>query len=62
MNLLGKEPAMKKVIRSTMLDLVQAVQDSTRTDAEAVAVIVSLINSGRVVLTGSFAGVRLVTG
>jgi len=61
MNLVVEEPAMKKVIRSTMLDLVQAVQDSTRTDAEVVAVIVSLINSGRVVLTGSFAGVRLVT-
>ena len=42
-----------------MLALVQAVQDSACSDDEVVAIIAHLINSGRVVLTGTFAGRRI---
>jgi hypothetical protein len=45
--------------RTTLLDLVQAVQDHCSYDAEVVAVITHLVNSGRVVLRGTFAGRRI---
>ena len=45
--------------RTTLLDLVQTVQDHCRSDAEVVAVITHLVNSGRVVLRGNFAGRRI---
>jgi len=43
----------------TLLELVQAVQDHARSDAEVVAVITHLVNSGRVVLSGNFARRRI---
>ena len=43
----------------TLLDLVRTIQDVARSDAEVVAVITYLVNSGRVVLSGNFAGMRL---
>ena len=43
----------------TLLELVQTVQDTCRTDTEVVAVVVHLINTGRVVLRGNFAGCRI---
>jgi len=43
----------------TLLELVQSVQDTCRSDAEVVAVITHMVNTGRVVLTGSFAGKRI---
>ena len=46
----------RKVTRSTMLALVQAVQDAARSDDEVVAIIAHLISTRRVVLTGTFAG------
>ena len=42
--------------RMTLLELVQAIQDHTRSDNEVVAVVAYLINSGRVTLRGIFAG------
>jgi hypothetical protein len=42
----------------TLLDLVTAVAMSARTDAEVVATVVYLVNSGRVRLCGNFKGAR----
>jgi malonyl CoA-acyl carrier protein transacylase len=41
---------------STLLQLVQEVQKRVRNDAEVVRIVRWLVNSGAVVLTGSFAG------
>jgi hypothetical protein len=49
----------KRTHRTTLLELVQAVQDACATDAEVVAVIAHMVNSGRVVLGGTFAGARI---
>jgi hypothetical protein len=43
--------------RCTLLDLVRRVQDTGLGDAEVVATIARLIESGRVVLYGTIAGV-----
>jgi hypothetical protein len=40
----------------TMLDLVNAVADHSRSDEEVIATVVYLVNSGAVRLCGSFAG------
>ena len=45
--------------RTTLLELVQTIQDTCGSDAEVVAVITHLVNTGRVVLRGSFAGERI---
>jgi hypothetical protein len=51
---------MKKTrIQTTLLDLIQRVQDYARNDDEVVAVITHMINAGRVVLAGNFAGQRI---
>lgn len=42
-------------IQTTLLDLVIAVQDVSRTDDEVVSVITRMMQSGRVVLRGIFA-------
>jgi hypothetical protein len=42
----------------TMLDLVAAIGRYARSDAEVVAVVVHLVNSGRVRLCGNFKGAR----
>lgn len=44
---------------TTLLQLVQTVQEETESDEEAVEVISHLLASGRVVLCGIFAGVPL---
>ena len=46
----------------TLLDLVTAVAKSARTDAEIVATVVYLVNSGRVRLCGNFKGARFDLG
>ena len=46
----------------TMLDLVQAVSRYLRTDAEVVATVTALVNSGRFRLSGNFKGVRFDDG
>jgi hypothetical protein len=45
-----------KTISTTLLDLVQVVSEYARTDAEVVATVAALINSGKVRLCGNFAG------
>jgi hypothetical protein len=47
------------VLRSTLLELVEAVSDYAQTDTEIVATVVYLVNSGRVQLCGNFRGARL---
>jgi hypothetical protein len=47
--------------RTTLLELVQAVQDSCRSDTEVVAVITHLINTRRVIFCGTFAGAQIAT-
>ena len=42
----------------TLLDLVNAVAEHTRTEAELIATVVYLVNSGRVRLCGNFKGAR----
>lgn len=42
--------------KATMLDLVNAITEHARSDAEIVATVVYLINSGAVRLCGSFEG------
>jgi hypothetical protein len=46
------------VLRSTLLELVEAVSDYAETDTETVATVVHLVNSGRVQLCGHFRGAR----
>jgi len=45
-------------MESTLLELVQTVSDYAETDAEIVATVVYLENSGRVHLCGNFRGAR----
>jgi hypothetical protein len=44
---------------STLLALVQSLQDVADSEDDVVETAASLVNSGRVVLTGNFAGCRL---
>ena len=56
----GKEDTtMKTPRRSTLLDLVQAVTAYATSDAEIVATVAYLINTGQVRLCGIFAGARI---
>ena len=43
---------------TTLLDLVKAVGEHARTEAELVATVVYMVNSGRARLCGSFRGAR----
>jgi hypothetical protein len=43
---------------ATLLDLVTAVSDVSRTEAEVIATVVHLVNSGKVTLCGNFRGAR----
>ena len=45
--------------KTTLLNLVQTVSDYARSDAEVVATVVYLINSGKVRLCGNFAGAKI---
>ena len=42
----------------TLLDLVDAVADHARSDAEVIATVVYMVNSGAVRLCGNFRGAR----
>ena len=46
----------------TLLDLVNAVSAHTRTEAELIATVAYLVNSGRVRLCGTFKGARFDLG
>ena len=43
---------------TTMLDLINAVSDHARTEAEVIATVVYMVNSGTVRLCGTFKGAR----
>jgi len=43
----------------TLLDLVNAISQQARSEAEVIATVVSLVNSGRVRLCGTFKGARI---
>ena len=49
-------------VQTTLLELVRAVSDSAATDAEVVATVVHLVNSGIVQLCGTFRGARFDLG
>jgi hypothetical protein len=49
-------------LRRTLLDLVRAVSDSAANDAEVIATVVHLVNSGVVQLCGNFRGARFDLG
>ncbi len=48
-----------RIIRTTLLELVQRIQDCARSDDEVVAVVTYLVNTRRVRLAGNFAGRRI---
>jgi hypothetical protein len=50
---------MKTQKQTTLLDLVQAVNQFAKSDKEVVATVTYLINSGRVRLCGNFAGAKI---
>lgn len=50
---------MSTVKHTTLLDLIQTVSACARSDAEVVATVASLVNSGTVRLCGTFAGARI---
>jgi hypothetical protein len=45
--------------KSTLLDLIQTVSEFATTDDEILATVTHLINSGQVLLGGTFAGARI---
>jgi hypothetical protein len=51
--------ARKTPTRSTLLDLVYSVSVFAKTEAEVVAAVAHLVNSGRVKLCGNFAGAKI---
>ena len=50
---------MTPPVTCTLLDLVQAASNLIEDEQEVVAVVVSLVNSGRVRLCGNFAGAKI---
>jgi len=50
---------MATIIKTTLLDLVQVVSDFSSSDAEIVATVAYLVNSGKVLLCGNFAGAKI---
>jgi len=55
-------PERSTPVRATLLDLVFAVQEYANSDEEVVQVISHMLESGRVVLCGNFAGRKLEIG
>jgi hypothetical protein len=51
--------ARKTKTQSTLLDLVYSVSLFAKTEAEVVATVAHLVNSGRVQLCGNFAGAKI---
>ena len=50
---------MKTQNKTTLLELVQTVNQFANNDSETVAIIAHMINSGRVQLCGTFAGAKI---
>jgi hypothetical protein len=53
---------MATITKTTLLDLVQVVGDFSASDAETVATVAYLVNSGKVLLCGNFAGAKIDLG
>ena len=49
-------------IEITLLDLVTTITDITETESEVLATVTQLVNSGKVVLRGNFAGQVIPVG
>jgi hypothetical protein len=49
---------VRMAIRTTLLELVEAVTEFADTEAEVVATVVHMVNSGEVELCGTFRGQR----
>jgi hypothetical protein len=56
-----EENTMEAQKQTTLLDLIQSVNESARNEEEAIATVAYLINSGRVRLCGNFAGAKINT-
>jgi hypothetical protein len=54
-----EEATMMTPYKSTLLDLVQTINDYATSDDEVVATVSYLVNSGKVLLCGNFAGARI---
>jgi hypothetical protein len=50
---------MATITKTTLLDLIRAVSDFSDSDAEIVATVAYLVNSGKVRLCGNFAGAKI---
>ncbi len=50
---------MATITKVTLLDLVRTVSDFSASDAETVATVAYLVNSGKVRLCGNFAGAKI---
>jgi len=48
-----------KVVRCTLIELIQCVGSYTTNDREVAATVAHLVNSGRVRLRGAFAGAKI---
>ena len=56
---IGIRSDLPPVVYSTLLSLVQSLQDTALSEDEVVETAAGLVNCGRVVLTGNFKGCRL---
>jgi hypothetical protein len=54
-----EEATMTIPYKSTLLDLVQTINDYATSDDEVIATVTYLVNSGKVLLCGNFAGARI---
>jgi hypothetical protein len=50
---------MATITKTTLLDLVQTINEFSNNDTETVATVAYLINSGKVLLCGNFAGAKI---
>lgn len=50
---------MATIIKTTLLDFVQAINDISAYDSETMATIAYLVNGGKVRLCGNFAGAKI---
>jgi hypothetical protein len=54
----ARKEALAMTINTTLLELVATVSEFADTESELLAVVVRLVNSGRVTLIGNFKGAR----
>jgi hypothetical protein len=54
-----EDTAMETPGKTTLLDLVQTLSDRATSDDEIVTTVAFLVNSGKVLLCGTFAGMKI---